>query len=122
MRNHSFRRDDRTFLIPGFEDILFGIDNLNPIELNCCLKYEVKEEDGSYGVYIKYDLEDYYEYEYRYSFNSTIPYSNDELFSRYGFSIENNSKDYLNYTLNDIYIKLSCNDIDLNNVININIA
>jgi hypothetical protein len=90
---------------------------LNPIELNCCLNYEVKEEYGSYLVYVKYNYEDYYEFEYRYSFNVTLPFSNDELFMRNGFSIQNNPQNYLNYTLFDNVVKLSCNEIDINNVI-----
>ncbi len=82
----------------------------------------MKEENGSYGIYVKYNYEDYYEYEYRYSFNSTIPYSNDELFLKYGISIGANPRDYLNYTINEKSLKISCSEIDLNNVINSNLA
>jgi hypothetical protein len=116
VRNHSIKTNGKIYLVPGFENTLFGLSNLNPLELNCCLHYEVREENGSYIVYVKYNFEDYYEFEHRYSFNSTLPYTNEDLFYNYGFSIEENPQDYLNYTIFDKQIKLSCNEFDLNNV------
>ena len=111
--NYSFRIKEQIFIIPGMENIFYGIRNLKPLEMNCFIKYNLTEYEDFIKVTSIFDKNQYEMYKKRYTLNNYFTLNNTELFMRYGFTIDNNSLDYITYD----NISLSCNEYDLKNVI-----